>query len=87
MATRTLLETHKHPDYPRLLIDLRADSRFYQARVYLDGKQQQWSTKTDQLKTAFKLAEDDYKKRLRSSVPVVGEGESLALISIRVAAS
>jgi hypothetical protein len=42
----------------------------YQARTFLDGKQLQKSMKTDNLKTAFKLAEDWYRKLLRSSVQV-----------------
>jgi integrase len=65
---RMLLESHKHPKYPRLTLDLRADSRFYQARTFVDGKQVSKSTKTPHLKTALKLAEDYYKKLLRSSV-------------------
>jgi hypothetical protein len=35
---RTLLESHPHPKYPRLTLDLRADSKFYQARIFLDSK-------------------------------------------------
>ncbi len=65
---RTLLETHKHPQYPRLALDLRADSRFYQARTYLDGKVWLKSTKTGALPTAFKIAEVWYKAQLKASV-------------------
>lgn len=65
---QTLLESHKHPKYPRLSLDLRADSRFYQARTYLDGKVRLKSTKTIELPTAFKIAEVWYKVQLRASV-------------------
>jgi hypothetical protein len=64
----TLLETHRHPKYPRLALDLRADSRFYQARTYLDGKVRLKSTKTEALPAALKIAEDWYRRELRASV-------------------
>ena len=65
-----LQETHKHPKYPRLSLDLRADSRFYQARTYLDGKVRLKSTKAtkSQLPTAFRVAEAWYKAQLKASV-------------------
>jgi integrase len=80
-------ETHQHPKYPRLRLDLRDDSAFWQARTFLDGKQRQKSTETANLRTAFKLAEEWYWRELRASVqfgrqhpveqltadPVVGE--------------
>src|SRR4051794_31206053 len=65
---RLLRETHKHPKYPRLSLDLRADSRFYQARTYLDGKVRLKTTQTHVLTTAFKVAEEWYRGELRSSV-------------------
>lgn len=63
-----ILETHTHPKYPRLNIRLRDRSRFYQGVVFLDGSKRYQSLKTDKLATAFKLAEDWYRKLLRSSV-------------------
>ena len=64
----TTVERHKHPKYPRLTILLRADSKYYQAITFLDGKPKQGSLKTSQLPAALKLAEDWYKRELRSSV-------------------
>jgi integrase len=61
-------ESHPHPKYPRLQIQLRRKSRFYQGLTFLDGRKVQKSLKTDQLATAFKLGEDWYKKLLRASV-------------------
>jgi hypothetical protein len=57
-----VLEQYPHPKYPRLIIDRRTNSRFYQARTFLDGKLKQKSTKSDHLPTAFKLGEDWYKR-------------------------
>jgi hypothetical protein len=62
-----VLEQYPHPKYPRLIIDRRTNSRFYQARTFLDGKLKQKSTKSDHLPTAFKLGEDWYKREVRSS--------------------
>jgi hypothetical protein len=53
---------------PRLSIDKRTNSRFYQARTFVDGKTVLKSTKTTALPTAFMLAEDWYKRLLRGSV-------------------
>lgn len=58
---------HPNPRY-RLRIEMRSDSRFYQAVTYLDSKLRQKSLKTTHLPTAFKLAEDWYKRELRASV-------------------
>jgi integrase len=63
-----VIEQHRHPKFPRLVLDLRTNSRFYQARTFLDGRLVQKSTKTTQLATAFKLAEDWYRRLLRASV-------------------
>jgi integrase len=63
----TLIETSTHPKYPRLSLDLRTDSPFYQARIYLDGKQRQWSTKAKTLAGAQKVSEEWYRKQLRES--------------------
>jgi integrase len=68
VAKTKILEQHPHPKFPRLVLDLRNNSRFYQARTFLDGKLVQKSTKTTQLPTAFKLAEDWYRRLLRASV-------------------
>src|SRR5262245_7438671 len=65
---RTLLESHKHPTLPRLSLDKRADSRYWQARTFLDGKVRLKSTKTDELTTAFRLAEEWYRRELRASI-------------------
>jgi integrase len=67
VATK-VIERHAHPKYSRLTVQLRSDSKFYQAVTYLDGKLRQTSTKTPQLPAAFKLAEDWYKRELRASV-------------------
>src|SRR5438045_2138517 len=60
-----ITEQHHHPKYRRLVVDLRSKSRFYQARTFLDGRLLQRSTKTPQLTTAFKIAEEWYKALLR----------------------
>jgi integrase len=62
-----LLESHKHPTIPRLTLDRRADSPFYQARAFIDGKQRGTSTKTDDIRTAFRVAESWYKQQSRPS--------------------
>jgi hypothetical protein len=67
MAT-TVIDRHPHPKYPRLTIQLRSNSKFYQAVTYLDRKLRQVSVKTTHLPTAFKLAEDWYKREARASV-------------------
>jgi hypothetical protein len=64
----SIIEQHQHPKYPRLSVQLRQKSRFYQGLTFLDGRKVQKSLKTDQLLTAFKLGEDWYKKLLRASV-------------------
>ena len=63
---RILKETHPHPDYPTLHLDLRTDSRFYQARAYLDRVVRLKSTKATSLSTAFRIAEDWYRRELRA---------------------
>lgn len=61
-------ERHAHPKFPRLSIQLRSDSRFYQAVTFLDGKLRQKSLKTCELPAAFKVGEDWYRRQLRASV-------------------
>jgi hypothetical protein len=63
-----VLERYPHPKLPRLTIQLRSDSRFYQAVTFLDDKLKQHSLKTTNLPTAFKLAEDWHKREVRASV-------------------
>lgn len=58
-------EQHVHPKHPRLVIDLRSKSRFYQARTFLDGRLLQHSTKTPELTTAMRLAAEWYLSLLR----------------------
>jgi integrase len=79
-----IIETHKHPKFPRLTIDLRSKSRFYQARAYVDGLRQK-SMRTDNLTTAMKLAGEWYKSLLRS-VPDHPVHSTHATISERYAA-
>jgi hypothetical protein len=67
MAT-TVLDRHPHPKHTRLTVQLRSNSKFYQAVTYLDRKLRQVSLKTTHLPTAFKLAEDWYKREARASV-------------------
>ncbi len=70
MPKTTVVDRHSHPKYPRLSVQLRSDSRFYQAVTYIDGRLRQVSTKTGDFRTALKLAEDWYRKLLRASVSV-----------------
>ena len=65
---KAIQESHPHPKYPRLAVQLRRKSRFYQGVVFLDGRKRQKSLKTDRLSTAFKLGEEWYTKLLRASV-------------------
>jgi hypothetical protein len=66
-ARNRITETYKHPKYPRLTLDRRETSQYYNARIYLDGKLRQKSTRSNHLPTAFKLAEDWYKRECRAS--------------------
>ena len=63
-----MVERHTHPDFPRLKIQLRRRSRYYQACIYLDGRLVQKSLKTDKLTTALRLGEEWYRQQLRASV-------------------
>jgi integrase len=51
-------------------VQLRSNSRFYQALTFLDGKKRQASLKTDKLTTALKLAEEWYQRKCRASVSI-----------------
>jgi hypothetical protein len=66
-VARTILEHLKHAKYPRLKIQLRARSRYYQAVTFLDGRKAQQSLKTTDAATALKLGESWYKRILRAS--------------------
>lgn len=66
--SNNVIERHTHPAYPRLRIELRSDSRFYQAVSRIDGKLRQCSLKVKQLPTALAVAEDWYRRELRASV-------------------
>lgn len=63
-----MVEQHKHPEFPRLTIVRTDRSRFYHARIYLDGKLKQASLRTPDIKLALRLAADWYKRELRASV-------------------
>lgn len=65
---RSILEQITHPKYPRLKLQIRARSRFWQAVTFLDGRKPQRSLKTSDPETALKIAEGWYKKLLRASV-------------------
>jgi len=65
--SRTLVEQIEHPKYPRLKLQIRARSKFYQALTFQDGKKVQHSLKTTNLDTVLKLSESWYKKLLRAS--------------------
>jgi integrase len=57
-----------HPEYPRLKLQLRKRSRFWQALTFLDGRKVQHSLKTADPALALRLAASWYKKLLRTSV-------------------
>src|SRR5262245_63148245 len=63
-----VLERYPHPKYPRLTLQQRSSSRFYQAVTFIDGKLRQTSTRSDHLPTAFKLGEDWYRKLVKASL-------------------
>jgi hypothetical protein len=63
-----VLERHPHPKYPRLQVQLRSNSKSYQAWTFIDLRPRQQTLKTDHLPTALKLAEDWYKREVRASV-------------------
>jgi hypothetical protein len=65
---KIILDRHPHPKYPRLTLQRRSNSKYYQAVVFLDGKMRQKSTHTVALSTAFKLGEEWYKREIRASV-------------------
>jgi hypothetical protein len=62
------VERHPHPKYERLYVIRRSRSKFWYAETFLDGRKVRKSLKTSPLPTAFKLAEDWYRRELRASV-------------------
>lgn len=68
MGSMGVIERFPHPRFVRLVLQQRSDSRFFQAVTYLDGSLRQWSTKSTHLPTAFKLAEDWYRKLVKASL-------------------
>ena len=50
-----VLERHAHPKHPRLSVQLRTNTKFFQAVIWLDGTYKQHSLKTTHLPTAFRL--------------------------------
>jgi integrase len=62
-----LKEVHRHPKFNGLSLDLRHDSPFYQARAFINGRQLAKSTKTDDIRTAFRVAESWYRQQLRAT--------------------
>lgn len=67
--SKTVAFNEPHPKYPRLKIQLRSKSKFYQAWTFHDGRPQQHSTKTTSLQSAFKIGGEWYLKILRSKRP------------------
>ena len=64
--SRVLLDSHVHPTIPRLRLDRRNDSPFYQARTFINGRQFAHFTKTADIRAAFRVAESWYKQHLRA---------------------
>jgi len=60
-------ERHLHPKFPRLRLELRSDSKFFQAVTRLDNKLRQKTTGTDNLVTAYRVAEDWYRREVKAS--------------------
>src|ERR1700680_1695782 len=69
MPKTSVVARYPHPKFPRLSVQQRSNSRFYQAVTFIDGKLRQWSTKTPDLPLALKLSEDWYRREVRASAP------------------
>ena len=69
LMARSIIEHLQHRKYPRLKIQLRARSRFYQAVTFLDGRKAQRSLKTSDPETAMKLGESWYRSRFAHPSP------------------
>jgi hypothetical protein len=74
---RVLKEKHRHPTIPQLSLDLRSDSPFYQARAFIDGRQRGTSTKTTDIRTAYRVAESWYRQERRA-----GQGAAIDRLSV-----
>jgi len=68
MPRTEVLEQHAHPKFPRLSVQLRSNSRFYQAVTFLDGRLIQRSMRSEALETSLKLAGEWYARECRASV-------------------
>jgi integrase len=55
-----ILEQHVHPKFPRLTIDRRSNSPFYQARAFIKGRLMQRSMRTRSIAEAMQLAAQWY---------------------------
>lgn len=64
---KTTVQRFPHPKYPRLYIQLRSNSRFFQAVTYVDGRLLQKSLKVEQLEAAYQLGLEWYRRVLRAS--------------------
>lgn len=65
--SKVLLEQHRHPQQKRLILQLRSNSRFWQARAWVNGKWSSHSTKTTQLTTAFRLGGEWFARLMRTA--------------------
>ena len=50
-----IVESHKHSRYPRLTLQLRDTSKYWQALTFIDGKKTQKSLKVTSLKAAYRV--------------------------------
>lgn len=67
MAAHTVIERHRHSKFPRLSLELRSSSRFWQGLAFVGGRTQQKSTGHHELRTAFRMAEGWYRGLLRAT--------------------
>ncbi len=67
MAKVKVIARYEHPKFNRLQVQQRSNSRFLQAWTRIDGKPRQASMKTTDVPLGLKLAEDWYKREVRSS--------------------
>src|SRR5688500_4362024 len=69
MPKTEVVESHLHPKHPRLRLEVRSNSAFYQAVARIDNRLRQSSTKIrpPHLVTAFRVAEEWLRRELRAS--------------------
>jgi len=75
-----VLETHRHPKIPKLRLERRSSSRYWQARVYADGRIHQKSTEHPELRSALRIAESWYRDLLgstRALSPLAGAQDTM----------